>query len=386
MFKFKKILSNEVPETLFDDWDKLESDDKQNSMFTSSYWLKMVAQSDGLAQKMILAFENDVLVGGLCFDVVQKGFPNHYNIESLLNGYNPFYKKVPNVRVSEQLMPSLTITSRAARSCDFRYHPSFSLDKREKLLKEILVELEICQKEKNAKSITFLYVPSSANTLHSILKNNEFDSMLIGSRYYIPIDFENFDGYINNLKSKRRTVVRSEIRKAEKYGVTFETGSLSNNLEQFVSLVSLNFKKYGFSGFEYNSYLKCMKLLAEFFGEKAYVLNMKVNQEIVGSLLLIHYKNVLNARAVGISDLPNQIAPYFNLVFYQGIKQALELNVDYLEFGDGLDETKLSRRCEAEFLYVYCKGDKKLEEPFKEIDNHNRLLLEGFLKEKYSRI
>lgn len=368
-------------------WDLLLSDDKKSSIYSSTSWLNMTAKSDGIPQTYLLASKNEIIYGGLTFDIMPKSVPIKYNVQSIIEGNSSEWDDLPKNTVTSDLMPSLSITNRGAKTCDFKYREGLTRKETKELLSIMIEFLETYAMKEGCNSISFLFVGNSLEILNEVLESKNYTQFTAGASYYIPIHkFKEFEDYVKGLISKRRNVVRSELKKAKEANVEYEMKKFEDNLTVFVDHFEYNYLKYH-DQFNYESYYNRMRLLAEEFGDRAFSINMKIENKVVGSTLFLHNKNSIIARSVGISpEVPPKIAPYFNLAYYEGIRTAMNFGADYVDFGGGLDETKLSRGCEMEKQSIYIKSFNE-ELPISIIDYlHNFIKdkLDGFFKNKYS--
>ena len=91
MLTHRIMTFSEAKREFSEQWDDLVSLNEIDSIYSSFQWAEATSQSDKVEQNVLVVFQESLLVGGLLFDVVEEKFPDHYKIESFLNGYNTFF-------------------------------------------------------------------------------------------------------------------------------------------------------------------------------------------------------------------------------------------------------------------------------------------------------
>lgn len=366
MLTHRIMTFSEAKREFSEQWDDLVSLNEIDSIYSSFQWAEATSQSDKVEQNVLVVFQESLLVGGLLFDVVEEKFPDHYKIESFLNGYNPFFSDSPNFNIPSTGNPSIAICNRGAKSCDIRFDKDLTVNQKNTVARYIVKVLKEYSEELKCPFLSFLYIPSSMNNnfLYNILDSEGFCKFLVGASYSIPINFRNIDEYLERFTSKRRNSIRSEIKKAVSSGVNYEYVPLSGNESELAKTVLFNFLKYEYPNYNIDRYTERLSYISGSFENDAYICRMRVGGQIIGEVLLLSYKNNLIARVVGIEPGYEKLFPYFNLVYYNLIEHSLEKGYERVIFGDGLDATKMSRGCLQDKLYMYVYTENNLQENF----------------------
>lgn len=376
MKKIDVKFTNELTNDEIRQWNSLNSSDEKGRVYSSIEWLEMVEKSDGIAQQIVLLKENNTILMGMTFDLMPKNAPKQYNLDELLKGNSEYIdSKIPLKNMNNSYMPSVVFTARASRSYDIRYSKNLTtkddLDDCFKLIYNFIFN-KYCEDY----NITFLYVPENNVILRRNLESLKLDKYAITGSYYKKIDYIDFSEYLDEYPSKKRSKIKNGINNLKNSEYEVIESELIDNLDKYVELVGMNFKKYGFPNFNFHSYKERMELLNHSFKGRSKLLNIQDQEgNIVASALYIIQDQVMHARGVGVDygKSPKNIAPYFNIVYYEGIKKAIDIGASYFVVGDGLDKVKISRKMDLEKLFIYTnensaefKGNMKLINQYSE--------------------
>ncbi|MCL9971730.1 GNAT family N-acetyltransferase, partial [Anoxybacillus kestanbolensis] len=296
----------------------------------------------------------------IIFDINGESTDSHYNIKSLLTVYNPYYSiKFPkDILQDGTIFPSVTITLRAATSCDFRYREGL-----DKTRVNQIIDLIIEHLSKLGKSLCFLYVPKDIQHLRDYLLNNEYWEIPLGARYFIPAMSR--EEYLNIFNSRKRSKIKKELDKLTKYNLTISKVDCNDeNLKYFIKCLKQNFEKHGFKNFSYDyAYNRTKKIIEEIGKENVFFHELRHNGQKVGISIDFIHDQVLHAYQIGFEyeKLKKEWSAYFQLGFYNSIFISTKFkNIKYIQIYDGLDEAKISRGFIPEILYAYIKKDNHL--------------------------
>lgn len=369
MIQFEIKYSNKLSFKEKKEWSKLKSGDKKGRLYSSIEWLNMVEKSDGIPQNLALVKQADSIVMGITFDIMPSNAPKQYNLDDIVNGNSEYIIK-ENIDLSEvekSFMPTVCFTSRASRSCDLRYSKNLSDEKVDELFKGLL---EYIKDENEKLKMSFLYIPEDNKVLMRNLEACGYNKYLIAASYYKKMNITDFSQYLDLYSNKKRSKIKNEINNLTNSEYEVEILELKEVLPRYVELVGFNFEKYGFPNFNTDSYIKRMNYLVEEFGCKAKTINIIKDGIIYASSLYIDFEDIFNVRGVGVdyANTPKNISPYFNVVYYEGLKEAIKLKSEYFVVGDGLDEVKYGRKMDLEKLYIFSN-----EEESQFVENMNKI-------------
>ncbi|MCL9971728.1 peptidogalycan biosysnthesis protein [Anoxybacillus kestanbolensis] len=353
-------------------WDNLVSVDEVGSLYSSIAWLDQLAFNESQDIKMVFVKENNEILGGLLYYDLDRKTDSYYNPIHLLNGYNPFFNEL-NSTVSEQIkIPenSIVIGSKAATSCDARFKSHLNSQEKEEILHRCLHLLS-----NNYSELFFLYVCEKNTFLRTYLNKINYNEMAIGNRYYMKINYKDFNSYLQIFKSHLRSDIKRTYKKMVSNSYEISTSLLKDVYSIHSELCKLNANKYGFKEFDIEFFNTRSQSLMDSLNDRAIVKVLKKGKQIIGTALYLHYKNVLYIDSAGIDysiDNVREIGPYFHLVFYESVKYAIDNGIEYINFGELLHDVKVGRGCDFEIAYLvlpnnYTFNDNKTIESLKNL-------------------
>lgn len=322
-------------------WDELASLSRVARLCSSAAWGDMVAVADGIAPTFFLLYEGEELVAGTVGDLMPRGVPAKYDVEQLLargTSWSP----------SRSLLPCLTLTTRAGDSCDIRIRDD---ERRDELVGALLRHLvRYAYEDLEASGVALLLAPAETELLR-IAEDVGFVGAVTDVSYYLDIDFDDFEGYLLRMPSKRRVTIRGERRKLRELGdFTFDVVPLAEHVDLYVHYAFANLRKYDMIGEGGQESMRRRAVeTARQFGAAAQLLVMRRGGEPVGMTFIVDHGDQLNARVVGYDpDLPKPIAPYFQLTYYEVVELALARGRRRIVYGHELGAVKRSRGCQSE--------------------------------------
>jgi predicted N-acyltransferase len=147
-------------------------------------------------------------------------------------------------------------------------------------------------------------------------------------------------------------------------GVSIEEESISENIAEKLSALEANVSsKYSHTNIKLDpSFFMRLKKYAK---DKTRLLVARQNDEIVGFLLGLQHKDVLDAYMAGLDYAAQKSARfvYFNLVYYKPIQLAIDEKIKKIYYRYSSDKAKLNRGCRPEQTYSFVKCHNSLIAP-----------------------
>ncbi|HEU4322799.1 MAG TPA: GNAT family N-acetyltransferase [Roseiflexaceae bacterium] len=196
-------------------------------------------------------------------------------------------------------------------------------------------------------------VEESDTELRQACTSHGLDELFLVYDNVLPTPFKRLDDYFALFPRKRRYNLRQEMRQAESAGFRFERiadfGALGPSFEK---LYLATYSKYGEEYFLHPP--SFWEALPRHAGSRAEAIVAYKDSQPLGFVLLLHKGDTLWPYRVGRAEGGEKELPiYFNLVFYEPLKRAIELGTRRLVLGGGAWEAKRHRGTQGLALYSY---------------------------------
>ncbi len=209
---------------------------------------------------------------------------------------------------------------------------------------------------------------------------SEFNTLLMNNLYkfgyhkipfllstYLDIKWSSFDEYLACMKKKIRSLIRRQIKKNRESGITIEQINDFYSLSQ--TLAELHSNLY----FKYRAKASLLhplffEKLSEYAKNNVRLFIAKKKDKIIGFSLYLMYNKIWHFYIAGFdyNYITKNDYTYFNIAFYEPIKDAIEEGVKRIHFRPSSLQAKLKRGCNLEKLYLFVKCQNKF---FKSIVN-----------------
>jgi predicted N-acyltransferase len=180
--------------------------------------------------------------------------------------------------------------------------------------------------------------------LRDALKEDGFEELFFTYDNRIDTEVRDFDAYFDRFPGKPRRNFKSELRRVEREGYRFEVvrdfASIAPRIEQFYTTT---YSKYGT---EYPFMpADFWRRVQQSMGPGAEAVVAYRGEELVGFSLLLHKGDEMFVYRTGRPPKVDGQEPpvYFNLVFYEPIRRAVELKVKRIWMSGGAWEAKKRR-------------------------------------------
>lgn len=190
-----------------------------------------------------------------------------------------------------------------------------------------------------------------------------YTSTSLPSLCYLDICYNSFDEYVAHLRSFSRNRARSvqkEQRRCERFGVTIEKltepGAIQDTLHQ---LADRHWSRHNGSGFHFRPSL--FSKVKEYLGDAARIYIAKSDTRVIGFSMVLQKGGVAYGLEVGVEeDQGREGAVYFNLCFYQPIKDAIAEGLRRIYFGRGVPQVKLRRGCQVQDVFLFYRATSQV--------------------------
>jgi predicted N-acyltransferase len=168
---------------------------------------------------------------------------------------------------------------------------------------------------------------------------------------------DTFDDYLGLLSGHRRRRIRHEMREFRRDGLSIRPGGLADNVDVLARLMAEHHGRYGLADDE-----KMLRVHlaahAAHLGDLARVLLCCDGRTVVGGLLAYEWDGTWYARAVGLAD--GLRGAYFELVYYEPIRLAVERGGTRYVVGPGTLDAKLNRGASLEVRWSLLTGSPRV--------------------------
>lgn len=211
---------------------------------------------------------------------------------------------------------------------------------------------QIVREEKIRGTLIFDLIQEEADFLKEHLK--EFSPYSGLERTYIDLDFSDFDDYLDSLDSSNRRSIRKTLNRAEKrWNIThiltnelFKWNHTAHRLQGYLCEEHRDFRMHLSEQF-YEALEKNMKDSAE--------LTLFLKDDIpLASGLVLNSQEAAVHKFPGVDPRYRQYQAYF-LLYYEGIRTAIERNQKRIYFGTTTYKFKEKIGCEKESLFGFVK-------------------------------
>lgn len=234
------------------------------------------------------------------------------------------------------------------------YRSGLTADEIQKIMNFIVNALHNLATTCGAKSIAFLYVSEQEDPfLPETLLAHDYLPMLLNANAVLPVEWKSFDEYLMTRTNNRRNTIRDDIRKFQSQGLTIRHQDVSALTEQ-LALLQMNMqRKYGHRS-DLLWTIRGYEQIKQNLGRWARVFTVYKDTQPLAFALFYEKDGTYYCKQAGFDyeQLGNSSC-YFNLVFYEPIRQAIARGIGSIHYGLESYETKLSRGCYLQKLWGY---------------------------------
>jgi predicted N-acyltransferase len=223
---------------------------------------------------------------------------------------------------------------------------------------------EICRKERILFS-SFLFVSEFDDLITRSLENFGYIRFPWINTLYLDVPWSSFEAFLASFKCKTRKDIRREIRKFNQSGLTMEPNSNMEELSERLSVLYANmFRKYNRD--KPSPYgASFFRSLSRFAEDKIKLFTAKKGGETVAFSLDLRHKDTIDGFMFG-SDYNSRTKSdfaYFNLVYYEPIKWAIQEGINKIFYRPASEYVKLRIGCKPEKNSSFVKCHNTLIAP-----------------------
>ncbi|MEJ2615028.1 MAG: peptidogalycan biosysnthesis protein [Ignavibacteriaceae bacterium] len=336
-------------------WDSLT----ENNVFMCYEWLKTVENTLIPPVKphyIMILDQNKLLAASVCY--YQSKNKNGASLDNILLG------KLKKIRWIKKLsfLPAVICNSKKG----YGTHCIFSHEIEQNQIIELQNQLiEIIEKiaSANKASICFPNVTNHESLLLNALKKKGYCKTKGTPYTYMDIIWSSFQDYKKCISKKypqMRKSIQREINKNKKSGVVIkQLSNINGHQIRLYELLKMNHKKYNSGIFPFNTdYIEQVK---ENFGDDSIIYISVKEENITGVNIELRKGTEAVISNVGIDHKHAQNdLTYFNIVFYEPIRNAMLCGLKRLYCGNGLYKTKVRRGYKVNETYLFYKSNYKI--------------------------
>ncbi|MGE5830474.1 MAG: GNAT family N-acetyltransferase [Micromonosporaceae bacterium] len=255
--------------------------------------------------------------------------------------------------------PALLAGGRTGYETELLLRPGLPAGTRRCVLKQMLTRLRLLATAWDVPAIAFMYLtPAAVAELAPVVGT---PPLLVDLTAAIPLEgCDSFDDYLGRLTGHRRRRVRHEIQEFRSSGCAIRRVRPSDGIGILAPLMAEHHHRYGHDD---STEMLATHLAkhAEHLDDLGHLLVCEDAGTPVGALLAYEWEHAWYARAVGIADgLRGQACTYFNLVFYEPIRLAIERGVTRYLLGPSTVGAKVKRGATLEARWSLLTGGPAL--------------------------
>lgn len=227
---------------------------------------------------------------------------------------------------------------------------------------ELVRELVRWARERGVRSVVFEYLTPEAAALVTALREAGFTLVELASRCDLEVRWDSFESYLALLPSKRRIVVRRELRALADLGVRVSEGSLEEHESELVRLRCQLVAKYGNRVDPAKEAAFLERVRTRFAPDEVSVFTARRDGALLGFGLFIREGEYWVPLLTGTDYTdPASRLTYFATLFYRPVELAPARGVKIIPYGLGSWAAKRLRGCRLNPLYAACLSTSDID-------------------------
>jgi len=348
---------NSITEVKKEDWDLLTED----NVYMCYEWLKTFEETTSfplLPYYITINDEEKIIGASVCYFEQRD---NNRNIDRVLLGR--LYKYGWLKKLS--FFPVVICNHQRGDGTHFVFSPEIKEEQIILLQNKILNEIEHTAKN-NKASVCFLNVTGLETQLMNILKERGYYKSFDLPSNFIDVKWSSFDGYKKYLSKKypyMNKSIRHQLNRNRNAGVVIEQlQNINGHEERLLELLKMNHFKYNSTTFPLKpNYFKQVK---ENFGSNAVIYIAVKDGIMIGVGVELRKGKEAFFSSIGVDhELSQNDLTFFNLGYYEPIKNTSSSEIKRIYFGRGLYSTKIKRGCVTEDMFIFYKPRNKIMSP-----------------------
>lgn len=336
-------------------WDSLT----ENNIFMCYDWLKTIEHSSVVPVNpyYIMIFDNKkFIVGSVCY--YQKRNKNVPSIDNILLGKLQKFRWIKKL----SFLPAVICNPKKGYGTHFIFSDEMKQAQIIELQNQLVEEVEKIAAV-NKASICFPNVADHESRLLNVLEKKGYCKTKGTPYTYMDIMWSSFQDYKKFIWKKypqiRKSIPR-EINKNKKSGVIIqELQNINGYHQKLFKLLRMNYRKHNSGIFPLKT--NYVRQIKENFGNNAVIYAAIKQGDIIGVNIELRKGTEAVISNVGIDhELSQNDLTYFNIVFYEPIRNAMSCGLTRLYGGNGLYKTKAKRGYKVSETYLFYKSKYKI--------------------------
>jgi predicted N-acyltransferase len=315
------------------------------TFYVSRPWLMAVERQRGDRTAYILCRDYDGTLLGVC--------PVYWGKPSSRGYYDPFghfFRRSGATFNRGDWNPAYIVGSRAAYCCEFLVDATVPAGQQQSVLKLLLDAAAAHADGVEAASLSALYLNAAGTAQLDGLLTHDCAYYLAGANSGLDVVWSSLDEYVEAMGRKAANI-RREMRVFARQGYLLIEGPLSEWIDTAAELFSQLERRYGHSA-SVEAEAAELRILAACADDHSHVLAIRDGPDVIGAVLLFLWEDVVYVRSAGFNYAATKRAfEYFNLVYYETIRYAIEHGHHRLDFGMATYRAKLARGARLEPLW-----------------------------------
>jgi predicted N-acyltransferase len=331
-------------------WDSLT----ENNVFMCYEWLKTlenISIHPANPHYIMIFNEKKLLAASVCY--LQRRIDEVPSIDNLLLG------RLRKLRLFKKFsfLPAVICNPKRGYGTHFIFSRELKKDQVSELQNKLIDTIEKISAESKASVCFYNLIENESSLIDALIKRG-YHKTKSSPLNYIDIDWLSFDEYRKNLSRKFPRMGRkisNEINKNRKSGVTImQLLNINGSEQRLFELLGINHRKHNPGKFLLKpDYIRQLK---DNFGDNAVIYAAFKEGEITGVSVELRKGKEVFISNIGVDhERAYNDLTYFNLSFYEPIKNAIERNVNRIYGGNSLYKTKVKRGYKIADTYLFYK-------------------------------
>lgn len=255
---------------------------------------------------------------------------------------------------SRSLYPALVCAAPFGYVSSICYWPGLTREQRAEVACRLVQAFDQLAAEQSARTRAFLYVPGWGDSpLQDALLEAGYYKATVAFDCVLRVKWRSFDEYLKQQNSKHRSKIRREMRAFKEHGLRVEIQDGASLMQGLAILHANVHRKYGHEiSLDYVNwgYAQFMR----FLGPCVRVFSARKDHGMIGFALFFEEHGTYYCKQVGFdyTRLQKDYC-YFNVMFYEPIREAISRQITAIYYGPGSYETKMERGCDLVDLVGY---------------------------------
>ena len=333
-----------------DDWQAVTAG---RGFYSSPRWLAFLEDDPWHDVWYVAVREGPALLGVL--PVYLRSGPGQAGADAFYDPATVLFEPA-GVAGAEAWRPALLAGGRVGYETELLLRPGLTPGRRAEVLAAMTDRVARLGSAWGVDGTAFMYLtPAAAAELSPVL---DAQPLLADVSAAVRLDgCDTFDDYLGLLSGHRRRRIRHEMREFRRDGLSIRPGGLADNVDVLARLMAEHHGRYGLADDE-----KMLRVHlaahAAHLGDLARLLLCCDGRTVVGGLLAYEWDGTWYARAVGLAD--GLRGAYFELVYYEPIRLAVERGGTRYVVGPGTLDAKLNRGASLEVRWSLLTGSPRV--------------------------